>query len=109
MNVTEHLLEKLGEECSEVHKETSKANCFGLQDVNYLIPTGPNNESRIVNELNDLMGVVEMLVERDLLPADWQDSKKKAAKKRKVVENMIYAQAQGALQDFDQLEFQKYI
>jgi hypothetical protein len=98
MNVNEHLLTCLVEEGVEVAKDATKALRFGLDDVNVLDLTGPTNRERIVDELNDLLGVAAMLVERGVLPANWFDAAKQAAKKEKVTRFMRYALKAGTLE-----------
>lgn len=97
MTVAEHLIGCLGEEGVEIAKDVFKANRFGPHDVNILDPTGPDNMQRIVNELNDLLAVADMLVERGILPADWQNKEQQDEKKRRVLHFMDYAAAHGAL------------
>lgn len=98
MNATEHLLTCLAEEGAEIAQDCAKALRFGLSDRNVLNPTGPTNAERIVDELNNLMGVVNMLCNRGALPHDWQDAEKQRAKVSKVSKFMGYAREQGALQ-----------
>jgi hypothetical protein len=97
MNSTEHLLTCLGEEGSEVAQDVSKCLRFGCNDRNFLNPTGPTNTERLVNELNDLLGVAEMLVTEGVIPANWIDRGKIEAKKEKVLNCMEYARKVGAL------------
>lgn len=99
MNLTEHLLTCLGEEGAEIAQDTSKSTRFGLADVNFLKPDGPDNRHRLIAELNDLLAVAEMLVATGDLPPDWQSAEMKAAKKAKVIRCMEYAHAVGALDD----------
>lgn len=98
MNATEHLLTCLGEEGSEIAQDVSKCLRFGMDDTNVLNPTGPTNRERLVNELNDLMGVCRLLVERNIIPADWQDFEKQREKREKVKTFMLYAMQKGVLQ-----------
>jgi DNA-directed RNA polymerase subunit RPC12/RpoP len=97
MNTTEHLLTCLAEECAEVAKDAAKSLRFGLEERNVLNPTGPTNRERLLDELNDLLAVVELMVERGILPADWGDPAKRAAKRGKVLRFMSYAASVGAL------------
>lgn len=97
MNITEHLLECLSEECSEVIKDVSKSNRFGLNDRNVLNPTGPTNKERLIDELNDLIGVVNLLVDEGILPKDFVSSEKQIAKKKKVLKFIDYATSVGAI------------
>lgn len=97
MNTTEHLLVCLGEEGSEVAQTTSKILRFGIDDVNVLNPTGPNNRERLILELNDLMAVADLLITLDVLPADWESPDLQKAKKEKVLKFMDYAVLRGTL------------
>ena len=98
MNITEHLLTCVAEEGAEIAQDADKSLRFGLLDVNFLIPNGPNNTERLVNELNDLLGVVDMLVKRGVIPANWQSTMKQLKKKNKVIAMMRYAKRVGTLQ-----------
>jgi hypothetical protein len=60
MNRTEHLLIILAEECAEVSQRVSKALRFGLNEVQP--GQALTNEQRIWQEINDLAGVVEMII-----------------------------------------------
>jgi len=99
MNTTEHLLTCLGEEGSEVAQDVAKALRFGLDDLNVLNPTGPTNRERIVMELNDLFAVMDMLIERKIIPADWCDPTRTHEKRMKVEKFLDYARSVGALSD----------
>lgn len=104
MNLSEHLLTCLSEECVEVSKDIHKALRFGLEDRNVLNPTGPTNRARIIEELNDLFAVVEMLIDEAILPAQWEDRKLKEAKQEKVREFVRYAKKVKALQTGERSE-----
>lgn len=67
MNIHDHLLVILSEECSEVTKEVSKSLRFGLKDFHPKYGNIPN-DIRLSDELCDLMGVVEMLQEEGVIP-----------------------------------------
>jgi hypothetical protein len=97
VNNIKHLLSCLGEEGSEISQDVFKCLRFGLEDRNVLNPTGPTNRERLVNEMNDLMGVARLLVEENIIPANWQDAEKQAAKREKVRKFMQYAHSVGAL------------
>lgn len=66
MNRTEHLLTILAEECAELAQRASKANRFGLEEVE----DGQQltNADRIILEYGDLFGVLSMLVIDGCLP-----------------------------------------
>jgi hypothetical protein len=97
MNIEEHLLICASEECLEIAKDISKALRFGLNDRNVLDPEGPTNRERIVNEINDLIGVLDMLEDHDILPRHWHDYEKQEAKQEKVNKFIDYAESVGAL------------
>jgi NTP pyrophosphatase (non-canonical NTP hydrolase) len=102
MNITEHLLSCLAEECAEVSQACSKALRFGLDDK------GPNhaltNAEYIAHELSDVLAVLELLVEDAgvAIPNPYNDAAI-AAKKAKVRKYMQYAIKRGTLQS-DNLE-----
>jgi len=93
MNTIEHLLVTVGEEGCEIAHITSKALRFGLQERWARNPdeNKPSNCERLVDELNDLLGVVDMLVELGEIPANWMNIPKQEAKKMKVKKYMKYA------------------
>lgn len=60
MTHLEHLLFLIAEECAEVAQRASKAARFGIDEVQ---PGQPlSNEQRIWQEMNDLVGVMELLM-----------------------------------------------
>lgn len=106
MNTIEHLLTILGEEGAEIAKDCSKSNRFGLDDTyTHIAPDGSQevrnemgtNRERLINELNDLLGVVGLLVEQGALPENWHDPIKQQQKQVKVFRYMTYARAVGKL------------
>jgi len=58
MNRQEHLLTILGEECSELHQEISKALRFGINERRDL---STSNLERMQKEFNDLLAMIEMV------------------------------------------------
>jgi NTP pyrophosphatase (non-canonical NTP hydrolase) len=111
MNSFEHVLTCLAEECGEVatellalQKECHKALRFGLDDKVTFDPSGPRgtngptNAEKIVDELNDLMGVVAKLSSLGAIPKDWQCDERSKRKVAKVESFMGYAEQVGALQ-----------
>lgn len=96
MNIHEHLITCLGEEGSEISQAASKCLRFGMDDRNVLDPNGPTNRERLITELNDLLGVVLMLVSSGLLPKDWESDSVKLQKSEKVSKFIAYSQKLGA-------------
>lgn len=99
MNRTEHLLSCLAEECCEIGQRVSKALRFGLDEVQP--GQGLTNGQRIIEEYNDLRGVMQMLEDEGILDSstDYHTlSATMQAKKAKVEKFMRYAAEQGALQ-----------
>lgn len=97
MNLKEHLLTVLGEEGCEIAQAVSKINRFGLHDTNILNPTGPDNQQRLVSELNDLMGTVRLLVIEGVIPVEWQNIEEQENKMRKILKFVDYAKEHGAI------------
>lgn len=108
MKNTEHLLTILAEEGAEVgellpelfaavvgvQKRASKAARFGLEEVQP--GQGQTNAERIVAEINELLGVAELLEEAGALRGVG-DREAVEAKKTKVRSFMGYAEDCGAL------------
>lgn len=92
MNRTEHLLTILSEECAEVAQRASKALRFGLEEAQ---PGHATNASRITQELNDLLGVMKMLVDEGLIPEP--DLGAADAKRDRVEEYLRYSDVCGTL------------
>ena len=97
MNKNEYLLTCLSEECSEISQNVGKTLRFGINDRNILNPSGPTNKERLVEELNDLLAITEMLIDCDILPAEWQNRLNIDTKKSKVKKFMDYSIKQGTL------------
>ena len=96
MNVIEHLLVCLVEECAELQHHVSKSIRFGLDDHNPRADS-PTNCEEIVNELNDLFAIVELLQKQGALPSVVIDPDKIRKKQEKVRLFMQYAKSQGTL------------
>lgn len=94
MNREEHLLTILTEECSEVIKEISKALRFGLDDY----PPGSDvyntNRKRITCELNDLIGIAELLKSEGYID-DFMNSEKILKKQNRIEEYLLYSKKSG--------------
>jgi len=94
VKTSEHLVKKIGEECSEVIKELYKADLFGMEDCE------PNqeltNKQKIENELADLLGAIELVCEHGILnDREIFDRDKVEAKKIKILKWMEYSQNKG--------------
>ena len=102
MNDREHLIQCLTEEAIEVALELgkigSKCNRFGVTDINVKDPTGPTNQERLVDELNDLIAVANLLAANGALPPNWENKAKQKRKMAKVAHYMQYAEKTGALE-----------
>lgn len=93
MNTTEYLLSCLIEECAEVIQRATKAQRFGLEEVQ---PDQPlTNQERLAAEFVDLLGVAALLIEEgvDLSTAYWAIE----PKKDKVKKYMDYSRECGTL------------
>ena len=101
MNKQEHIVSVIGEEALEtaveLAKVCSKINRFGLHEVRVDKPEGPSNQARLVDELNDLMGIINLAVEEGIIPSNWLDCVKMTAKMAKVRHFMEYAREKGTL------------
>ena len=97
MTPEEHVLSCLAEECAEVAHRVSKALRFGVKEVQH--GQVKNNAERIADELNDLRGVVELLLEMGVLPSQPAAASNFAVqqKKNKVRDYMNYARAVGTV------------
>ena len=90
MGETEYLLDCLIEECAEVIQRTTKAKRFGMAEIQP--EQALTNQERIIEELNDLIGVANCLFGNE-----WQNAEAVEAKERKVVKYMTYSQECGVL------------
>lgn len=64
MTVEQHLLVRAMEECGEIAQRISKAMVFGMSEVHpdeHVNPKKLTNRERIIEEYNDLIGVLQML------------------------------------------------
>lgn len=107
MNKTEYLLACLAEECSEVTKECTKALRFGLEYQDIPSPSGkPLNpkppRERLADELNDILGLLDLMEHEGVLPPDWNDPVKREARVRKTERYMEYSRKLGALEHEEQ-------
>lgn len=93
MTRQEHLLTIIGEECSEIHKECSKALRFGLEDKEP--GQSLTNAQRIIQEFNDLVAVMSMMGE-DFLEGAF-DLQSLEVKKMKVEKYLLYSAERGTV------------
>ena len=97
MNISEHLLVCLAEECAEVQHAIAKALRFGLNDL------GPDasltNAQQISQELIDVIAVMEMIVDYGIIKLPPNRLARTEQKKLKVAEHMAYAKRRGSLTD----------
>jgi len=93
MNLLQHLLVKLSEECNEVAKEALKITIFGPGDYNPHDPDKTPNIERIYRELDDLQAVIELLNDTGFgyKPSPWNILEKKL----KVIKYLEYSIARG--------------
>lgn len=95
MNVSEHLLTCLAEEGGEIALAAHKALRFGIDDG--YPGTDRTNRCDIVQEVNDLLGVIELLSEHGITLDGLFDRSAIEAKKAKVRKYMDYAAERGCL------------
>lgn len=95
MNRIEYLLACLAEEGCEIGQRATKAQRFGITE------TQPNHDSdnteRLVGEINDLLGVVELLHDHGIDMASVGDRAAISTKKAKVLHFMRYSEELGTL------------
>lgn len=96
LSIQNHLLVCLSEEGSEVTQACCKALRFGLQDGQ---PKYDNrtNIDLVCDEVNDLIGVLELLQENSVLPKVVLNRVAINAKKAKVRKYMEYAMDRGCI------------
>lgn len=80
----EYLLDCLIEECAEIIQRATKAKRFGLEEIQK--DQSYSNEYRLIDELNDLVGVADLLFEDG-----WHDQDLVDLKKAKVSRYMQYS------------------
>lgn len=96
MNLIDHLLTCLSEECAEVIQAATKAQRFGIHGK---YPDGRVNVDVIAYELNDVLAVVQLLVSVGVdLPNFPISTAAIECKKVKVVEMMEMARERGCLE-----------
>ena len=97
LNLKEHLLVKLSEECSEITKAAMKALRFGLDD------RGPNgiltNVELVKYEIIDLYVVIDMMIENGLMVHRANiDPKDLALRRERIGRYMNYSRERGMLE-----------
>ena len=97
MNKIEYLLVCLSEETSEIGKEACKANRFGPFDEEPGSDPPITNSEKIVNEVNDLLGIMQMLSEEGVIPPDWKSDHKIEHKIKRTKKYMAMSQKLGRL------------
>ena len=95
MNRQEHLLCILAEECNEVAQRVSKALRFGLNEVQ----EGQNatNSQRLILELGDLLGTLELLSEEEVLCCTDVEENYIELRKEKIRKYLDYSKQIGTL------------
>ena len=86
VNRREHLLTILGEECSELHKETCKILRFGYDQQKWL---------RLQAEYNEILAVMQMLADEGIVVYEHRDIQQ--AKKDKVEKYLLESKYLGTL------------
>lgn len=96
MNLTEYLLTQAASECNEVAHRISKAQQFGLHEVQ---EGQLDNAARIIEEFIDLLAVFDMLDDAGIidLPTRAKSRSLIERKKDKVRKYMKYAETCGTL------------
>jgi hypothetical protein len=96
MNEKEHVILCICEECGEISQEASKIGRFG--DGDHPPNSDILNNKRLVAEVNDLLGVLEMLESYGVDLAGIGDREAIDRKKAKVRHYFEYARKKGTLQ-----------
>lgn len=95
MDRLDHLLVIVGEEASEVAKESAKCLRFGAHEVYPEI--GISNVERLLVEFNELYALMEMMASERIIREDFLDRTKIDAKKLKVEKLLLYSAECGRL------------
>lgn len=100
MNLDEHYLTILVEECNEVAYHASKALRFGLDDKDPRTLLAATEQKNIERELYHVLAMIEILAHRGILPPilDEPDRSVIEEKKDKVAHFLKYARKRGTLQ-----------
>lgn len=97
MNTVEHLLTCVNEECGEIVQDTSKILRFGFTDINP--KTLMDNRTNFIKEINDLIGVLELLKEEGVQLSGLFNREDIEAKKQKLRHYMNVSRELGLLKD----------
>lgn len=93
----DHLLTCLAEEAVEVAQRVCKIQRFGIDEIQE--GKTETNRKRLEGELKDLLGVMDMLIERDVLNAEiYNDFIAAQLKENRVLKYMDYARQKGTLE-----------
>lgn len=97
MNYNEHLLTILAEECNEIGQRAHKALRFGLDEIYKNHPDGKSltNAERIMQEYDDLQGVLIICQEKGLLPSSNHENVE--LKIKKIEKYLEYSKLVGTL------------
>lgn len=96
----QHLYACLGEEGCEIGQIACKIERFGPDDVYKSPEHNPKkltNRERLIGEVNDMIGVIRLLVIKGEIPMNWEDMNAQAAKAAKVEHYMKYAREIGTV------------
>ncbi|KFZ25570.1 MAG: hypothetical protein KQ78_02236 [Candidatus Izimaplasma bacterium HR2] len=97
MNKTEYLLMCASEECGEIIQAIGKIGRFG--GVNFHPKTDISNNEQLVLEVNDLLGILELLEENGVLLGGIGCRGDIDEKKHKVEQWMEYSRDNGILSE----------
>jgi NTP pyrophosphatase (non-canonical NTP hydrolase) len=99
LNETEYILTYLTEECAEIIKAANKAIRFGLKDYSLNDKEKGTNLEALVEEINDLMGVLKkMSMMKIFTLEEVQDQEKMYLKVGKIEWFMDYSRNRGCLE-----------
>lgn len=94
MNVQQHLLIHLAEECVEAAHRASKALRFGLGEIQD--GQDKDNADRLSEEITDVLGIIALLEQRGEIRVD-RSPEALARKANKVTQYLVKAQELGTL------------
>jgi hypothetical protein len=97
MNRKEHLLTILAEEGAEVGQIVSKILRFGMDDV--MPGQFQTNEDRLIEEFNDLVGMMQMLREEGIIKKPFMNQILCDGKKARVERFLKYSRRKGTLEE----------